>query len=80
MIINAAEAVIDNELKSSVSIEVHDGIITDIRAAHDAPDLLISGALLPGFVDMHCHGGAGFSFSSKDADQIESILELHQSR
>ncbi len=80
MIINAAEAVIDNELKSSVSIEVHDGIITDIRAAHDAPDLLISGALLPGFVDMHCHGGAGFSFSSKDAEQIESILALHQSR
>jgi len=79
MIINASEAVINNELKSAISIEVHDGVITDIGDSREAPDILISGSLLPGFVDLHCHGGAGFSFSSKDSSQIQSIVDLHQS-
>jgi len=79
MIVNSARAVIDGELKSAVSIEVHDGIITNIGAAHDSPDLTIAGTLLPGFVDMHCHGGAGFSFSSRNPSEIDSILALHQS-
>ena len=78
MIINAAAAVIDGELKESVSLEIHDGIIAEIRTTHPAPDLTITGTLLPGFVDMHCHGGSGFSFSSKEANEIDSILSLHQ--
>jgi len=79
MIINASAAVIDGELKNSISIEVHDGIIAEIGRLHDSPDLTITGTLLPGFVDMHCHGGAGFSFSSKNPSEIDSILALHQS-
>ena len=78
MIVNAGSAVIDGELKSSVSLEIHDGIITEISGLHGTPDLTIDGALLPGFVDMHCHGGAGFSFSSKSTSEIDSILALHQ--
>jgi len=80
MIVNAASAVIDGALQDSVSLEIHEGIIAEIRKTHDAPDLTISGTLLPGFVDMHCHGGTGFSFSSKNESEINSILALHQSR
>ena len=79
MIVNAVAAVIDGGLKNSVSLEIHEGIIAEIGETHASPDLVIAGTLLPGFVDMHCHGGAGFSFSSKNSSEIESIIALHQS-
>lgn len=35
--------------------------------------------LTPGFIDIHCHGGAGFSFSN-DADKLGAALEPHRLR
>lgn len=35
--------------------------------------------LLPGFVDMHCHGGGGGSFTSGDPGQISAALATHLS-
>ena len=35
--------------------------------------------LTPGFIDIHCHGGAGFSFGS-DLEKISAALGPHRSR
>ena len=35
--------------------------------------------LLPGFVDMHTHGGAGASFGAADADQVQIAADYHLS-
>jgi N-acetylglucosamine-6-phosphate deacetylase len=34
--------------------------------------------LLPGFVDMHCHGGGGASFTSADPEQILGAVATHR--
>jgi len=33
--------------------------------------------ILPGFVDMHCHGGGGGSYTSADPEQIEAAARTH---
>ncbi|MGW1374112.1 N-acetylglucosamine-6-phosphate deacetylase [Streptomyces sp. NPDC002446] len=39
----------------------------------------LSGHLVvPGFVDMHVHGGGGGSFSSADADECMTVVETHR--
>ena len=34
--------------------------------------------LMPGFVDLHCHGGGGASFTSADPDQIARAAAMHR--
>lgn len=34
--------------------------------------------VVPGFVDLHVHGGAGGSYGSADADQIASVMAFHR--
>ncbi|MGQ9729802.1 MAG: N-acetylglucosamine-6-phosphate deacetylase [Candidatus Zipacnadales bacterium] len=33
--------------------------------------------VLPGFVDLHCHGGSGHSFHEPDSEAIRTILRTH---
>ncbi len=33
--------------------------------------------LLPGFIDIHCHGGNGFDFMDATADEMRKISEFH---
>ncbi|WP_276355512.1 N-acetylglucosamine-6-phosphate deacetylase [Cohnella caldifontis] len=35
------------------------------------------GWVLPGFIDMHVHGGAGFDFMDADAEQLRAITRFH---
>ncbi|MDR3662067.1 MAG: N-acetylglucosamine-6-phosphate deacetylase [Mycobacterium sp.] len=45
------------------------------RAADvDFPD----GVAVPGFVDMHVHGGGGFSYGTDDPDEIAGAAEFHR--
>lgn len=41
-------------------------------------DEVIGGWLVPGFVDIHCHGGGGASFDSADPDQILTAVAAHR--
>ncbi len=50
-------------------MELADGPVRDVRAARDrrpGP----GGTLLPGLVDVHCHGGGGASLATADADEV----------
>lgn len=40
-------------------------------------DVALGGTLAPGFVDIHCHGGGGASFTVGDAAQAEQVAAAH---
>ena len=33
--------------------------------------------LIPGFIDLHCHGGGGLEFMDASADEMERIAHFH---
>lgn len=74
----AAQAVVDGQLLNEVSIEVTHGNITAI-GTDAVPDRRIEGVLLPGFVDIHCHGGGGHYFSDLTDVGIERAIQTHAS-
>lgn len=41
--------------------------------AHDLPDYVV-----PGFVDLHCHGGGGYRFTTGDAGEARAAAEFHR--
>ena len=44
----------------------------------ESPDVRLDGrVILPGFVDMHCHGGGGASYPSADPEQIARAARTH---
>ena len=58
------------------SVFIENGVITQISShVHDGAEKF-SGALLPGFVDIHCHGGGGYSFGK--VEQIEDAAAFHR--
>jgi N-acetylglucosamine-6-phosphate deacetylase len=54
-------------------VEVDGPVILSVNAAHDAGDDLI----VPGFVDLHCHGGGGYTFTTGDATQARAAAGFH---
>ncbi|NNH74820.1 N-acetylglucosamine-6-phosphate deacetylase [Nocardia uniformis] len=51
------------------------------RSAHpDAPTPLSGGTVLPGLVDIHNHGGAGFRCDTTEAADTVAAVEYHRSR
>ena len=43
-----------------------------------AADEHVSGLIVPGFVDVHSHGGGGASFVTEDADVARQVLAAHR--
>ena len=79
MIIQASSAVVDGQLRGTTWIEVSENLIRSInRGAHPAPDQIIDGTVIPGFVDIHCHGGGGKYFSALTPGEIHSVVETHR--
>jgi N-acetylglucosamine-6-phosphate deacetylase len=79
VIIQAAGAIIDGSLRDDLWLEVSDGLITSITAGkHDGPDLAINGVLIPGFIDIHCHGGGGQYFSAASPESISAAITAHK--
>jgi N-acetylglucosamine-6-phosphate deacetylase len=63
-------------------VEVHAGRVTRVGPAHDAPaDRSLpesAGTILPGLVDLHCHGGGGAAVTTGDAEQVRRVAEHHR--
>ena len=79
MIIQASSAVVDGQLLGTTWIEVSENLIRSINSgAHPAPDQIIDGTVIPGFVDIHCHGGGGKYFSALTPGEIHSVIETHR--
>ncbi len=79
MIIQAHSAIIAGELVGDTWVEISSGIIHSVnRGVNNTPDQIIDGVLIPGFVDIHCHGGGGKYFSALSPGEIHSAIETHR--
>ncbi len=79
MIISAATVLIDQELQKEVWLEIEDGVIRSINSgATPEYDLRYEGILIPGFVDIHCHGGGGKYFASLTDSEISQVIATHR--
>lgn len=79
MIIQASGAIIDGSLLGDLWIETSNGVIAAINpGTHSKPDSSTGGVLIPGFVDIHCHGGGGHYFSATAADSISAAIKAHK--
>lgn len=80
MIIQAKSALVGGLLRENIWVEIVDGLISSINSGKPSrADHVIEGALVPGFIDMHCHGGGGFYFSSSEPSEIEIAIQTHNS-
>lgn len=80
MIIQTPGAVLDDQLTKDLWIEVTQGRITALSpGVHAEPDRTIKGILIPGFIDIHCHGGGGSYFSAPSSGEIEKVIATHRS-
>ncbi len=79
MIIQASSAVVNGAMMDELWIETSHGIITSINPGkHANPDTVIDGTLIPGFIDIHCHGGGGHYFSASSPDSITTAIHAHR--
>ena len=79
MIIQASSAIVDCSLRGNTWIESSDGVITSVNPGiHSNPDTTINGVLIPGFIDIHCHGGGGHYFSAISTDSITAAINAHK--
>ncbi len=79
MIIQARSAVIDGSIRANVWLEIAAGRIASINdGTVENPDQIATGTLIPGFVDMHCHGGGGKYFSAQTPSEIEQAISTHR--
>ncbi len=80
MRIQCNSAFIDGSLTNEVWFDIHEGRIAEIAPGFCAePDITIPGIVIPGFVDIHCHGGGGYYFSSESSEAIEKVIATHRS-
>lgn len=75
--ITGARVLAGDEL-ARLNVTVEDGVVTDLSSAYDneknLPVVDASGLLaLPGFIDVHTHGAAGFDVNAADVEGLRTI-------
>lgn len=81
-LIKNASAVLADGVLENAFLLIEDGVIVKVGRDSSAADIVIDaeGAwVLPGFIDLHCHGGAGYEFMDATGEEIEKILDFHLS-
>lgn len=79
MHIHAAEAVIDNQIQKNICVQVEKELISSISENCSASaDVAVNGTLIPGFVDIHCHGGGGYYFSDINIENIKKARAVQR--
>lgn len=60
-------------------VTIADGSITSVEANRSTSGADIAGSwVLPGAVDLHCHGGGGASLMAADLDEVQAALAFHR--
>ncbi|MDQ4053633.1 MAG: amidohydrolase family protein [Actinomycetota bacterium] len=66
----------DDDLADAV-VEIAGERITGVRAPAEVDPPDAGRIILPGLVDLHCHGGGGGSFTTADPDQVATAAAHH---
>ncbi len=80
-IVAASAVIADGVVHRPGWFEVRAGVIEAVGQGRPPgePDLeFASGTVVPGFVDMHVHGGGGASYTDGDADQVRAASDFHR--
>ena len=74
-------AFVDGALCDDILITLDEGIIVDVAQTHEPPAEAqrTRGLILPGFVDVHVHGGNGADFMDADDEAVSRVLAFHAS-
>ncbi|MCR9294134.1 MAG: amidohydrolase family protein [bacterium] len=78
-----ARAVLPDRMEDNVNIVCRNGLIESVSAdtIADSTDLLRMDAegqlVVPGYIDIHVHGGAGADFMDGDVDSIRTAAKAH---
>ena len=69
---------VDGAIHEHVLVTIAAGRITDLKTAASAEGAeRVGGLIVPGFIDMHIHGGDGADFMDGNAEANETILRFH---
>ena len=78
-LIKNIDIVTRNEVLKNSMCVIEDGKIVSM-GKNEACDEVIDGEggyLMPGFIDLHCHGGGGFDFMDASANEMKVIADYH---
>ena len=80
MHVHGASAVVDGALREQTCVKAVSGLITTISFnCAETPDSFHAGTLIPGFVDIHSHGGGGYYFSDRSPENVVVARNAHLS-
>jgi len=70
---------VDGEVREGVTVELDGARIAAVRVGESAPAgaQRIAGVLVPGFVDLHVHGGAGADFMDGTVEAARRVCAFH---
>lgn len=82
-VIGGGRVVTPDEVLDPGWVVVRNGVIETVGAvppqAGSAPATDIAGCwLVPGYVDLHCHGGGGASYTDSDTEQLATAVAAHR--
>lgn len=85
IVLRNASAVTPYRVEKKCTLVLEDGIISqigydddDLRIPKNAEEFELGGQyVMPGFIDVHVHGGVGFDFVDDDPDAIDEIGRFH---
>lgn len=72
-------AFVDGALRDDILISIDGAVIVDVAQTHQPPASAerVRGSILPGFIDVHVHGGDGADFMDADRDSVSRVLAFH---
>lgn len=79
-VIKNAKIVTEKEVLIGCQCAFTDGYIDYVGSEEQKADVVIDACgnyLIPGFIDIHCHGGNGYEFMDATLDEIEEIAKFH---
>ncbi|HEX3789197.1 MAG TPA: N-acetylglucosamine-6-phosphate deacetylase [Pseudonocardiaceae bacterium] len=87
VVLTGARVVTDDGVLEPGSVQFCQGRITQVNAGPAGPAApgvevvdLGGGWLVPGFIDLHCHGGGGAAFTDTDPDRLAQAVAAHRQR
>ncbi len=76
------KVVVEDDVLSGVSVCVKDGVIAGFLTDYTPNDFdevidCKGNYILPGFIDIHVHGGGGFDFMDGSVDDFKGVVDSH---